>query len=62
MSIYSVHGPLAINFMDESFRLPRHFEVLEASLEVAAEVGAENYVVHSGLAPTQQADGHRGRL
>ena len=55
--IYSVHGPLAINFMDESFRLPRHFEVLEASLEVAAEIGAGNYVIHSGLAPTQQAAG-----
>ena len=55
--VYSVHGPLAINFMDQAFRLPRHFEVLEASLEVAAAVGAENYVIHSGLAPTQQGDG-----
>ncbi|MGI6852256.1 sugar phosphate isomerase/epimerase family protein [Mesorhizobium sp. 1B3] len=54
---YSVHGPLAINFMDEAWRLPRHFEVLEASLEVAAEVGAENYVVHSGLVRSQQGDG-----
>ena len=40
-----------------AYRLPRHFEVLEASLEVAAEVGAENYVIHSGLTPTQQGDG-----
>lgn len=54
---YSVHGPLAINFMDEAWRLPRHFEVLEASLEVAAEVGAENYVVHSGLVRSLQGDG-----
>lgn len=54
---YSVHGPLAINFMDEAFRLPRHFEVLEASLDVAAEVGAENYVIHSGLIRRQQGDG-----
>ena len=54
---FSVHGPLSINFMDEAYRLPRHFEVLQASLEVAAEVGAENYVVHSGLAPRQQGDG-----
>ena len=52
--IYSVHGPLAINFMDAAWRLPRHFEVLEASLEVAAEVGAQNYVIHSGLVPMQQ--------
>ncbi|TWG94898.1 sugar phosphate isomerase/epimerase [Mesorhizobium sp. J18] len=55
--IYSVHGPLAINFMDEAYRLPRHMEVLAASLEVAAEVGAENYVIHSGLIPVQQGDG-----
>lgn len=55
--LYSVHGPLAINFMDEAWRLPRHFEVLEASLEVAAEIGAEHYVMHSGLAPRQQAAG-----
>ncbi|BCH31705.1 hypothetical protein MesoLjLc_36350 [Mesorhizobium sp. L-8-10] len=55
--VYSVHGPLAINFMDEPWRLPRHMEVLEASLEVAAEVGAGNYVVHSGLIRTQQGDG-----
>ena len=54
---FSVHGPLSINFMDEAYRLSRHFEVLEASLEVAAEVGAENYVIHSGLAPRQQGDG-----
>lgn len=55
--MYSVHGPLAINFMDAEFRLPRHFEILKASLEVAAEVGAGNYVVHSGLARMQQASG-----
>jgi sugar phosphate isomerase/epimerase len=55
--VYSVHGPLAINFMDQAYRLPRHFEVLEASLEVAAEVGAETYVVHSGLTPMQQGEG-----
>lgn len=55
--VYSAHGPLAINFMDEAWRLPRHLEVLKASLEVAAEVGAEHYVVHSGLIPQQQSGG-----
>jgi sugar phosphate isomerase/epimerase len=54
---FSVHGPLAINFMDEAYRLPRHMEVLQASLEVAAEVGAEHYVMHSGLTPVQQGPG-----
>ena len=54
---YSVHGPLAINFMDEAYRLRRHMDVLAASLEVAAELGAQHYVIHSGLAPVQQGDG-----
>jgi sugar phosphate isomerase/epimerase len=54
---YTVHGPLAINLMDEPYRLPRHMDVLAASLEVAAELGAEHYVVHSGLAPVQQGAG-----
>ena len=54
---WSVHGPLAINFMDEAWRLPRHMEVLKASLEVAAEVGAEHYVLHAGIVPQQQAGG-----
>jgi sugar phosphate isomerase/epimerase len=54
---FTVHGPLAINFLDQPFRLQRHFDVLKASLEVAAEAKAENYVMHSGLMPVIQADG-----
>ena len=54
---YSVHGPLAINFMDDPFRHPRHMEVLAASLDVTAELGAEHYVLHSGMTRTQQGDG-----
>jgi sugar phosphate isomerase/epimerase len=54
---YSAHGPLAINFMDDPWRLPRHFEVLEASMEIAAEVGARHYVVHDGMARAEQPDG-----
>ncbi len=54
---FTVHGPLSINFMDEAYRLARHLEVLKASLEVAAEVKAGNYVVHTGIVPTQQAAG-----
>lgn len=55
--VYTVHGPLAINFLDEPYRLPRHFDVLRASLDVTAEIGAVHYVIHSGLIPVQQADG-----
>jgi sugar phosphate isomerase/epimerase len=54
---YSVHGPLAINFLDDAFRLERHFAVLKAAVEIAAEVGAVNYVLHSGLRANQQAHG-----
>lgn len=54
---YTVHGPLAINFMDEAFRLPRHYEVLQASMEVAAELGAVHYVMHAGNMPMSQHDG-----
>jgi sugar phosphate isomerase/epimerase len=54
---YTVHGPLAINFFDAAFRNQRHFEVLQASLEIAAELGAVHYVVHSGLIGVTQNDG-----
>ena len=51
---YTVHGPLAINFFDEAFRLPRHFDVLKASMEVSAELGAIHYVIHAGMMPVKQ--------
>lgn len=54
---YSVHGPLAINFMAEPWRIPRHFEVLTASLEVSAALGARHYVIHAGLVPMQPGAG-----
>lgn len=54
---YTVHGPLAINFMDEPFRLQRHFDVLQASVEAAAELGAIHYVMHAGNCPMSQHDG-----
>lgn len=54
---FTAHGPLAINFFDEAHRLPRHFDVMRASMEAAAEVGAIHYVVHSGVAPNQPLDG-----
>ena len=54
---FTVHGPLSINFADEPFRLQRHFDVLKASLEVAAEIKAGNYVLHAGMIPSQQHAG-----
>jgi len=55
--IYTIHGPLAINFFDAPFRNQRHFEILQASLEVSAELGAVHYVMHSGLIGVTQHDG-----
>jgi sugar phosphate isomerase/epimerase len=46
---YTAHGPLAINLMDAPERLPRHQDVFKAALEVAAELGAVHYVLHTGL-------------
>lgn len=51
---YTVHGPLAINFFDEAFRLPRHFDVLRASMEASAELEAVHYVIHAGMMPVKQ--------
>ncbi|QIB33834.1 sugar phosphate isomerase/epimerase family protein [Ancylobacter pratisalsi] len=46
---YSVHGTLAINLMDIAERLPRHEKVLEANIEIAAAVGAEHLIMHTGF-------------
>ncbi len=54
---YTVHGPHPINFFDDVFRLPRHFEVLKASMECAAELQAAHYVVHAGMMPLTQSAG-----
>lgn len=55
--VWSVHGPLAINLMDEDWRLPRHMQVLEAALEISAELEAVHYVIHGGIVAQQQAAG-----
>ncbi|MCS0502330.1 sugar phosphate isomerase/epimerase family protein [Ancylobacter mangrovi] len=46
---YSVHGTLAINLMDIPERLPRHEKVLEANIEIAAALGAQHLVMHTGF-------------
>lgn len=54
---WTAHGPLSINLMDDPFRLPRHMEVLTAALEITGELGAKNYVLHTGARPIQSSDG-----
>lgn len=46
---FTVHGPLATNFFDPSHVCERHLEVLRVCLEVAAEIGAVHYVMHTGF-------------
>lgn len=53
---YTVHGPLAINLMDDPVRLPLHMDVLKASIEVSAEFGAVHYVLHGGMCENMPAD------
>jgi len=53
---YTAHGPIGINFFDERWRTPLHFDVLAASIEVAAEIGAEHYVMHTGILPRSAAN------
>ncbi len=45
----TVHGPIAINLMDDPFRLDLHLDVLKASIEVAARIGADHHVMHTGI-------------
>ncbi|MCB5410390.1 sugar phosphate isomerase/epimerase family protein [Pseudogemmobacter faecipullorum] len=46
---YSAHGPLAINPMDPDWAVPRHLEVMAASMDVAAGLEAYHYVLHAGM-------------
>jgi sugar phosphate isomerase/epimerase len=53
---YTIHGSGGINFFRDTLPLPLMKDVLKASLEVAAELGAINYVVHTGLTEHAPAD------
>jgi len=45
---YSAHGPIAINFMLEPEIVARHMAVAEATIELAAELGAVHLILHTG--------------
>lgn len=53
---YTAHGPLAVNLLIGSDRLPRHLEVLRAAMAAAAEIGVERFVLHAGY--TRPDDDH----
>lgn len=46
---YTLHGTLAINLMDEAPRIALHLDVLQANLEIAAELGCAHLVIHAGF-------------
>ena len=59
---YSIHAPIAINLMDHPGRLALHLDVLKASLEITAELGARHMVMHTGICAHGLARGDRRGL
>jgi sugar phosphate isomerase/epimerase len=51
---YTVHGPIAINFMHPPEIAARHLNVAKATIEVAAEIDALHLILHTGHIPTQK--------
>jgi len=49
---YSMHGPIALNLMDHPGRTGLHLDILKASIEITAEVGARHLVIHTGICET----------
>ena len=65
----TAHLPLSINFFAEGKRALWHFDVFRAALDLAAEAGAQNAVIHTGMRkkgdPSGDADAYarqRGML
>jgi len=46
---YSVHAPIALNLMDHPGRTALHLDILKASIEITAELGARHMVMHTGI-------------
>ena len=46
---FTAHLPLSINFFAEGARADWHFDLFCASLDLAAELGSENVVIHTGM-------------
>jgi sugar phosphate isomerase/epimerase len=50
---FTAHGPIAVNFMQGPEAFPRHLAVANATVELAAEIGAVHLVLHTGYLPAQ---------
>jgi sugar phosphate isomerase/epimerase len=46
---FTVHGPLAINFMGPPAHLPRFLDTTKAFVEICARIGAPHLVIHAGM-------------
>ncbi len=46
---YTVHGPIAMNFMQAPEINARHMAVARATVEIAAELGAVHLIIHTGF-------------
>lgn len=53
---FSVHAAIGLNFFNEPEHLPLHFDVLRASLDVAARIGARHVVMHTGFCAAAAPD------
>jgi sugar phosphate isomerase/epimerase len=54
---FTAHGPIAVNFMQEPELVARHLAVANATLEVAAEIGAVHLILHAGHTDAQTEAG-----
>jgi sugar phosphate isomerase/epimerase len=59
---FTIHGPLAVNFMGPAPHLPRFFEATRAFVEVAAAIGAPHLVVHAGMLLPEERHEREARL
>lgn len=50
---YTLHGPIALNFMQSPDHQARHLSVAKAAIEVAADIGAVHLVFHTGRISTE---------
>ena len=54
---FTVHGPLATNFMGPKPHLPRFLEVTKAFVEICARIKAPHLVIHTGMLLPHEVEG-----
>jgi sugar phosphate isomerase/epimerase len=53
---YTVHGPIAINFMQTGDAYRRHLDLAKATIELSAELGAAHLILHTGYIASNDED------